>query len=513
MSQGRADKAEADLVAAAAVDPNDASGHVVLGDFYLRQGRLAEAERAYLAAARAKPADPLALARLGELYLRTGRKEEASAFVDRILEANPQEPDGLLLRAMVLLEERKASAAVPILQDLVKRDPARHQPHYALGLAREAQRDHVQARAAFARAVELAPGNVEARVALARVHLRTRAPDPALEQTEAVLRILPKHRAALLLASEAYVLKKDLRKSKDALQRLIEVDRKDAAAHVRLGTVEAGLGDTVAGIASLERALELDPDVAGGLPRLAGLHVREKRTDLAIRRVEQQLRVSPGNYLYQTLVGELYQLAGDAAKAEKAYRAAVDLRPKAIAAYLLLAKLRTRQNDHDAAVAEFEKVKAIQPKFVPAYVLLGLIYEQRNQTDRARAEYEAALGIDPKFAPAANNLAWIYAEHVGDLDRALALAETAHYEEPDDARITDTLGWIHYRRKAYLKAVTLLEESSRALPDNPVVHYHLGMAHVANGDRDLGRRALSDALALSQSFPGADEARRTLNGL
>ncbi len=48
---------------------------------------------------------------------------------------------------------------------------------------------------------------------------------------------------------------------------------------------------------------------------------------------------------------------------------------------------------------------------------------------------------------------------------------------------------------------------------DPGVHYHLGMAYVATGDLEKARAALGKALLMSQTFDGADEARKTLAGL
>jgi hypothetical protein len=57
------------------------------------------------------------------------------------------------------------------------------------------------------------------------------------------------------------------------------------------------------------------------------------------------------------------------------------------------------------------------------------------------------------------------------------LAQTAKEELPNAPAVSDTLGWIFYKKNVYLKAIGLLTESAEKLPDNPVVHYHLGMAY------------------------------------
>jgi Flp pilus assembly protein TadD len=123
------------------------------------------------------------------------------------------------------------------------------------------------------------------------------------------------------------------------------------------------------------------------------------------------------------------------------------------------------------------------------------------------------LTLAPRFPVAANNLAWIYSEYGGDKERALELAQTAKEEAPDDPRISDTLGWILYKRGIYQRALALLKESAGKLPSNPQVQYHLGMAYQQLGERDNARKALQLAVNSTDAFAGKDEARQALLSL
>ena len=118
-----------------------------------------------------------------------------------------------------------------------------------------------------------------------------------------------------------------------------------------------------------------------------------------------------------------------------------------------------------------------------------------------------------RLAPAANNLAWNYAEHGGNLDVALSLAQQAKEQLPDDPNVSDTLGWIYYKKHAYLKAISMLEESVEKLGNHPVVRHHLGMAYFKSGETAKAKQELETALSLSDTFPGADEAKKTLKQL
>src|SRR5262249_49694061 len=111
---------------------------------------------------------------------------------------------------------------------------------------------------------------------------------------------------------------------------------------------------------------------------------------------------------------------------------------------------------------------------------------------------------------AANNLAWIYSEHGGDKEKALQLAQTAKESDPENPHVSDTLGWILYKRGVYQRALGLIREAAAKLPDNPAIQSHLGMAYYLLGGKEAARQALGKALALNPRAPGVEEAQRVL---
>src|SRR5262249_2870714 len=110
-------------------------------------------------------------------------------------------------------------------------------------------------------------------------------------------------------------------------------------------------------------------------------------------------------------------------------------------------------------------------------------------------------------------LAWNTVEDGGNLDVALGLAQTAKEQAPEDPSVSDTLAWIYYKKHVYAKAIGLLRETAAKRPENAVLHYHLGMASIKNGDTELARDALTKALQLRQDFAGRQEAREALETL
>src|SRR5262249_10585793 len=115
---------------------------------------------------------------------------------------------------------------------------------------------------------------------------------------------------------------------------------------------------------------------------------------------------------------------------------------------------------------------------------------------------------------AANNLAWNYAQYGGNLDVALALAQKARQADSENPGIADTLGWIYYKKGAYPTAIDLLNESNEKFGGkNPSVLYHLALAYDKSDERARAKESLTKALAVSQDFPEATEARKTLQAL
>ena len=261
-----------------------------------------------------------------------------------------------------------------------------------------------------------------------------------------------------------------------------------------------------------EEALNRKPAAIEPIVQIAMIKNAHGKSNEARERVTRQLEVSPNNPLLYNLLGQLW-ITADAGQAETAFKKAIDLDNSLLSAYMNLGQTYHQAGKTDQAVKEYEAVLAKNPKVIAAHMLLGIIHESRKELDKAREHYEDILKLDSQFAPAANNLAWILVEQGGNLDTALSHAQIAREQRPDDPNIADTLGWVYYKKNAYLLAVSLLKEAAEKLPNEPIVNFHYGMAQHKNGDAAGAKKALQTALKLSQNFPGSEEARKTVEGL
>jgi Flp pilus assembly protein TadD len=164
----------------------------------------------------------------------------------------------------------------------------------------------------------------------------------------------------------------------------------------------------------------------------------------------------------------------------------------------------------DKAIGELNAALQKNPNSVTALMALAGIYQSQKKNNLARENYQKVLKINPKFPPAANNLAYIYAEENTNIDEALALAQMAKEAVPDNPFMSDTLGWVYYRKNVYTRAIVYLKEAADKLPDQATVRYHLGMAYYKNGQVEQAKKELNRALQLDPNLPAAAEVKEIL---
>jgi tetratricopeptide (TPR) repeat protein len=266
-------------------------------------------------------------------------------------------------------------------------------------------------------------------------------------------------------------------------------------------------------LAYFEEALVRKPLAIEPITQIAAIKIAQGKRQEARQRVTRQIDAAPQSPFLYDLLGQLWMNDKSYGEAQTAFKKAIELDSSMLVAYMNLGQSYHQSGRTDDALREYETVLTKDPKVLQAHMLLGIIHESRKEYDKAKERYEATLKLNPKFAPAANNLAWILADQGGNLDVALGYAQTAREQKPEDPYIADTLGWIYYKKNAYLLAVALLKEAAEKLPNQPVVQFHYGMAQHKNGDDAQAKKALQAALKLSQDFAGVEEARKTIEAL
>jgi len=98
-------------------------------------------------------------------------------------------------------------------------------------------------------------------------------------------------------------------------------------------------------------------------------------------------------------------------------------------------------------------------------------------------EMKAVIELDPEHASALNYLGYTYAELGENLDEAERLIKKALIYRPEDGFITDSLGWVYFKKGLIDQAVAMLEKAVDLEPNDSVILEHLGDAYLKANEK------------------------------
>ena len=125
--------------------------------------------------------------------------------------------------------------------------------------------------------------------------------------------------------------------------------------------------------------------------------------------------------------------------------------------------------------------------------------EEAGRWPEAKAEIELALKEVPDNPLLLNFLGYGKLERGENLDDAEAMVRKASALRPDDASITDSLGWAEYKRGRLPEAIATLQRAVAADPGQAEIQEHLGDALYTAGRRYEARFAWRAALVSAES--------------
>ncbi len=478
---------------------------------YLAQsGDLPGAMAALSAITKEAPDSQSAWRGLAQFALAEKRPTDALALLDKVLALDASDYDALLLRARIWHMQGETAKAIAEYQRLSGLFPGigLELPH--LGIALLQNNDVTGATAALEQAAERFPDNLEVVQLLAQLDLRAGQHERVLG---AMARVLGR-RPDLV---QPYLLMIDAAKGAGKLDALVGVFQQNLAANPKNSLLHFMLGLTyrqqekpTEARQSFEMAVELAPNLTAAVVELGNLDAVEGKTASALQRAHLLIEKAPKLAVGPLLAARVYALEKKWPEAEAAAIEALLIDHNQAPAYGVLVESWSARKGEPGTAARVEAFLAKFPGELFALRIAAQALVDLGEYNRGRDLYEQFLAKSPDFALVLNNLANLYADHLKQPDRALELARKARAAAPADPSIADTLGWILYQRKEYPEALTLLEESVKALSANGVVQYHLGLANRALGRTEPALGALRLAVAANGDFPGKAEAKRVL---
>jgi tetratricopeptide (TPR) repeat protein len=450
---------------------------------------------------------------LAEIKLETGKVADAKPIVDAILKENDKDLDGKYLKGRIALAEKRLDDAKALFGEVVKQDAGMARARLFNGLTDIQQGQIEVGRKEIEEAVKLQPGNAQAQLLFGEVSLQAGAPAAAEKAALEVLRRNPSNARAALLLADSFLARKEWKKGEQIYQAMIKQLPNSPVGYLKMGVSRKRQGNPKEAAGFFAQAVGKNPKDLTAVNEHIFALVAAKETVKAKKVLDETVAKEPKNPLLWDMVGRFQVASGKPAEAEAAFLKSIELAPDSTAPYYQLGVLYASQKKFPESAKRLEKVIEKNDKNVGAHVLLGMVLNSEGKIEAANKEYRKALTLSPKHPLAANNLAANLADGGGNLDEALKFAQIAREAAPEDPRVGDTLGWIYYRKGLVDTAHPLIADAAGKMKDNAFLRYHLGMVLAKKGKNKEAAAELKAALSLDPKFPGAEEAKKTLESL
>jgi tetratricopeptide (TPR) repeat protein len=520
--RGKIAEADALVERATRERPDDPGVFLVLASYRMRNGdRLGGLE----AAEKAVSLDPSrtdTLLRKAEILIelgyrkeREGGVEEGGQIVADVLAREPSNPDALFVDAKIKITRNQIPEAISAIRSALDSRPEWAEGRYVLGAALAARKEYSAARSELARAVDLDPSLAEANQVLAQVHHRLGEFEYAVDVGRRFLRARPDDLKIRMLVAQSLV---NLGKLDEAIAELeaIPADQRTGEVDYAFGRIYLGRNqpdrartylldadkampntpEVLQSLIELDRREQRAAEASKDAARIAGANERMAES---MEKVRAAVAAKPDDAKVKELEGIAAVMENRLEEAEAAFRKSIELDPSEPSAYERLGRFYAATGKTQKTIEIYEKALEVRPDDPKFHHYLGMLYELGGDSDRAISRYEDAIRLDPDLAEAKNNLAYIYADRGQNLDRALDLAQDAKTLLPDNPSVSDTLGWVLFKRGVPAAAISYLKDAEAATKAGDaslgMVRHHLALAYEANGDTEEAIAALDRSLA------------------
>jgi tetratricopeptide (TPR) repeat protein len=423
---------------------------------------------------KAHPNSTQALSMAGRIYQQQNKLEDAVAAYEKILKGCPTDLGTYLMLGRIYWNSNRLGDAERVFETMTKQLPDSNAAYYFYGKALAAQGKLAMAEKALLKCIDLEPSLEEPQFELLKIYESQNQHQKAIRVYRSILANNPDNVDAALGLAEQYHKIEMLGPS---LALLKELGRKVQSDD----TITATLFERYLETKRFDEALWMICGMLKTAGNNSDLHymagIAYNGIDQDEKALLQMSKVRPGSRFYTNAVVHralIYHDAGRIDRAIKVVHTALAHQPDNIDYYLYLGSFYEELERYRDALEVFQEGLAKDNTNGRLYFRAGVVYDKMGRKDQSIAAMKNVLRLTPNDAEALNYLGYTYADMGINLDEAEMLIQSALKIKPDDGYITDSLGWVYYKRGDYGRALKLLIKAVSMIPDDPVILEHLG---------------------------------------
>ncbi|TAM34146.1 MAG: PEP-CTERM system TPR-repeat protein PrsT [Burkholderiaceae bacterium] len=478
-------------------------------------------------------------------HLKRQEYDKALKAIDGLEKKQPDKPLASLLRGRTLQAMQDPAGARKSFERALTIDPNYFPAVASLAALDVAANKPEDAKKRFQAVLEKNPKSGQAWVALAELAAKSGAkPDEVAKLLGSAVTVDPTQPTPRLLLIDFYLNNKEFKQASSAAQDAVAAMPDNPAVLDALGRTQQAAGDLNQALVTFDKLADMQPMSPQPFMRLAGVHMAEKNKDAAAQSLEKALQVKPDLLEAQRALVALELDGKKVPAALDVARTVQKQRPREAIGYLLDGDINASQKNWSGAAAAYRaglkqvnapelavKLHAVllasgqaaeadrfssmwqkdNPKDAAFPFYLGDQALARKDYAGASRQFAAVIKLQPNNASAYNNLAWVSAKL--NKDGAVGYAEKANALAPNQPAFMDTLAMVLADKGDYAKALELQNKALALQPQNNEFKLNLAKINIKAGNKDLARKELQDLGKLGDAFTAQAEVTSLLKGL
>jgi len=434
-----------------------------------------------------------------EIASARGKNDEALTYLEKVLSIDEKNEKALLYTGTIYLYRGELSKAKHYLNELVIVNPSSYLGYYYLAKVAVQEGKIEEAKRYYEKASEINPDFKTALFELAQLYSMTDI-DKAIELYSELLETFPflgkgdikeiKNRLADLYISKG--------KYEEAVKQLEDVEKIFPGLDVKwkLGLLYFEMGDWESALREFEFVLTVSPDNKKAL--LYHAYCLNQLGDDE-RAIEEFSSFQPDDPLYELArfqMAGIYFERGTEEGKEKGYQILEELRKRGKAmkdVYLVLGSGYREDYRLEEAKEVLKEGFTYYPDDVEMGLLYGAVLEELGDVNGAIEVVKKLLETQPENPDVLNFLGYTYLEYDMDIKEAERMIKKA-YEKSQEGYITDSVGFLYYKKGELNKALHYIHMALEKSPDDGEIWEHLGDIYLKMGNLKKAREAYSTAL-------------------
>ncbi len=422
--------------------------------------------------------------------------ETASAAMEQVVALSDGEP-GEVIPSLVdsILRQSDADVGSELLERLASRFPDSADAQYGIGRFAMSKGEREMALEAFERALVIDPNNVDTLLSRARLQVVAGEGDAALEPITEYLTRTPDDLSAQLGYARLLIDSGKVDRAADHLEVIAERFPADADALYTVGLLALDITRVKSAESYLLSVVALDKHQDNAYYYLG--RISDSRRDYR-EAIERYQGVQSGDNFFdaQMRAAELYGLVGDVVTGRKLFGTLKTYTDDKTVQIELINTESRMLNGNDMYEESLSVLSGGLDQYNENPKLLysrALVAERLGQREVFESDLKKVIEVQPDNAYALNALGYFLTDRNERLDEAEGYLKKAYELLPEDAAITDSLGWLYYRQGQFEKSIELLQKAYKLMPDTEIAA-HLGEVLWVTGDQANATKVWEEAL-------------------